>query len=83
MTNYSYLILAEFLKGFENPLSPNEHDLKTIQRLKSSFYKNLDSKGIGFKIPFVAQQLMILTRIHEDVGLIPALTQWVKDLALL
>ena len=23
------------------------------------------------------------TRIHEEVGLIPGLTQWVKDLALL
>ena len=30
-------------------------------------------------VPFMAHQLMIPTRIHEDVGLIPGLTQWVKD----
>ena len=34
-------------------------------------------------VPFVAQQLMNPTRIHEDAGLIPDLAQWVGDLVLL
>ena len=34
-------------------------------------------------VPVVAQQVKNPTSIHKDVGLIPGLTQWVKDLALL
>ena len=33
-------------------------------------------------VPVVAQWLMNPTRNHEVVGSIPALAQWVKDLAL-
>ena len=33
-------------------------------------------------VSILAQQVMNLISIHEDLGLIPGLTQWVKDLVL-
>ena len=37
---------------------------------------------LRFGVPIVAQQVSNPTSIHEDVGSIPGLAQWVKDPAL-
>ena len=43
----------------------------------------LNSSKNTFRVPTVAQQVRNPTSIREDVGSIPGLAQWAKDLALL
>ena len=44
--------------------------------------KEKKEKGRRLRVPFVAQQVKNQTSNHEDVGLTPGLTQWLKDPAL-
>ena len=39
-------------------------------------------KKCDLRVPFVARGLGTLHSVHEDLGLIPNLNQWVKDSAL-
>ena len=66
-----------------------KHPVLSLQQLGSLLWHKFDSwnfcvRAIGKTkkkssgVPSVALRLMDLTRIHEDVGLIPGLTQWVK-----
>ena len=52
-----------------------------INERENWFFKKKLKKSVG--ILFVAQCFLTYqTRNHEDVGSIPGLTQWAKDLAL-
>ena len=42
----------------------------------------VSSQSLKMGVPIVVQWLMNLTRNHEVAGLIPGLSQWVKDPAL-
>ena len=75
-------------EGVEEMLSPDEAPLLAASICRGSGPRNGKKTKRKTKkleilgVPVAAQQVKDPTSIDEDVGSIPGLTQWVKDLAL-
>ena len=74
--------MDRFLERYKSPKTEPERNVKYKQtnHKRWNWICNITIPISG--VPFMVQGLKNPTRIHEDAGSNPSLTQWVKDMAL-
>ena len=75
--------LSVFFASFFFFFSDEKSTDAIIEDLVYLFLSFAAFKTHSLGVPIIAKWLASLTSTHEGVGSIPALAQWVKDLALL
>ena len=73
-------VSASYIDDLFSPEESGCHQIQLWMKLAHRKIKHFLQNMLG--VPFVTQWLTIPTSIHEDVGSIPGLAQWAKDLAL-
>ena len=63
--------------------TPSDKGLVPLHLFHTLSFQMFCCRNINVGVPFVAQWVKNLTSVHEDVGLIPGLAEWVKNPALL